>query len=199
MRKLIVGLGNPGAEYNKTRHNVGFMLVDKIHETFGSGTFKHKFAADYLELSIQNHKALLLKPQTYMNLSGQAVSQAIHFYKIPLDDILVIHDDIDLEVGKIKVKVGGSSGGHNGLKSIDELVGKEYQRIRVGVARPDGSKDVSSHVLTKFTPHEFKVIENSMLAIIKNITILLAGDAEKFMNKCALFVNEFKKGNCDGI
>lgn len=199
MKKLIIGLGNPGLEYSKTRHNVGFMVVDKIHQAFGSDAFKHKFSADYLELTIEKHPAMLLKPQTYMNLSGQSVAQFIKFYKIPLSNLIVIHDDIDLEVGKIKVKTGGGNGGHNGLKSIDEQIGKDYQRIRLGVARPIGSKDVSSHVLTKFTPHEFQLIENSMLAIIENITILLAGDAEKFMNRCALKINEFKKGLSDGI
>ena len=199
MKKLVVGLGNPGAEYNKTRHNVGFMVLDRINAAFGSGAFKDKFHSEYLELIIQKHKLLLLKPQTYMNLSGQAVLQFMQFYKISITDIVIIHDDIDLEVGKIKVKTGGSSGGHNGLKSIDGLIGRDYQRIRIGVARPHGSKDISSHVLTGFTPNEFKIIENSMLTIIENITILFTGDTEKFMNECALQVNKFKKGISDGI
>ena len=193
MKKLIVGLGNPGVEYSKTRHNIGFMIVDMLHESFGSTKFKHKFSSDYSELTIHKHKAFLLKPQTFMNLSGHAVLQFVQFFKISLKDILIIHDDIDLEVGKIKVKSGGSHGGHNGLKSLDELIGSEYQRIRVGVARPVGSNDVAFHVLSKFTPEEYMIIENSMLAIIENITILLAGDTEKFMNKCALKVNHFKK------
>jgi PTH1 family peptidyl-tRNA hydrolase len=161
--------------------------------------FKHKFSGDYIELTIKTHKLLVLKPQTYMNLSGHAVQQFLQFYKIPIKDLIVIHDDIDLEVGKIKVKTGGGNGGHNGLRSIDDLIGKEYQRIRVGVARPSGLKDVSSHVLTKFTTREFEIIENSIMAIIENIVILLADDAEKFMNKCALKVNKFKEGMKDGI
>lgn len=193
MRKLIIGLGNPGVEYQNTRHNVGFMALDKLNETYGLSNFQTKFNSEYVELAIKNHKAILLKPLTYMNLSGQAIAKVMQFYKIPLKDLIVIHDDIDLEVGKIRVKTGGSSGGHNGLKSIDELIGKEYQRIRIGVSRPTGLQVVSTHVLAKFKEEERNIIDNSILAIIENINILLLGDADKFMSSCAIVINKFKK------
>jgi PTH1 family peptidyl-tRNA hydrolase len=133
---LIVGLGNPGAEYENTRHNVGFMVVDALARRHRAGSFQAKFKAECAQVSVRGESALLVKPQTYMNLSGQSVQPAMAFYKIPLTNVVVVHDDLDLELGQIKLKRGGSPGGHNGLKSIDSQIGPEYLRVRAGIGHP---------------------------------------------------------------
>jgi PTH1 family peptidyl-tRNA hydrolase len=133
---LVVGLGNPGREYEGTRHNVGFMVVDALARRHRAPSFSSKFKAEVAQVSVRGESALLLKPQTFMNLSGQAVQPAMAFYKIPLEHILVVHDDLDLELGQIKLKRGGSPGGHNGLKSIDSQIGPNYLRVRAGIGHP---------------------------------------------------------------
>src|SRR5574344_122438 len=145
---LIVGLGNFGSEYVYTRHNVGFMTADSIAQEFSFGICKSKFDGLIAEGNVAGEKCMLLKPQTFMNLSGNSVVKAANFYKILPENIIVIHDDMDLELGKIKAKVGGGAGGHNGLKSIDANIGNGYNRIRIGVGQPmGGSEKVVSHVL----------------------------------------------------
>lgn len=133
---LIVGLGNPGREYAGTRHNVGFLVVDALARRHGAGAFASKFKAEVAQVNVRGQGALLLKPQTFMNLSGQAVQPAMAFYKVALEHIVVIHDDLDLELGQIKLKRGGSPGGHNGLKSIDGAIGPNYLRVRAGIGHP---------------------------------------------------------------
>ena len=128
---LVVGLGNPGEEYSKTRHNIGFMAADEIHSRYNFTPFKSKFEGLIAEGTIDNNKVLLLKPQTFMNLSGNSVSKVAKFYKIPVQNIVVIHDDKDLALGKLKAKNGGSAGGHNGLKNIDSHLTNQYNRIRI--------------------------------------------------------------------
>ena len=135
---LIVGLGNPGAEYAATRHNIGFMTADYLHEKYNFSPFKSKFDGLIAEGKINNEKVLLLKPQTFMNLSGNSVVKAANFYKILPQNVIVIHDDMDLPVGKLKAKIGGGAGGHNGLKSIDAAITPNYNRIRIGVCHPQG-------------------------------------------------------------
>ena len=151
---LIVGLGNPGPKYDATRHNVGFMVVDELARSHGGGAWQQKFKAEFTKVRIGRTGAILLKPQTYMNLSGQSVSRAAGFFKCDTSDILVIHDDIDLDYGIVRVKSGGGTGGHKGIDSCKkELGGAQFQRIRIGVGRPQHG-DVSDFVLKPFTPDE---------------------------------------------
>jgi PTH1 family peptidyl-tRNA hydrolase len=132
---LIVGLGNPGREYEGTRHNVGFAVVDALARRYRV-SFAAKWKGEFAQATIAHEPAVLLKPHTFMNLSGQSVQPAMAFFKIPLDHVVVVHDDLDLELGQIKLKRGGSSGGHNGLKSIDGALGPNYLRVRAGIGHP---------------------------------------------------------------
>lgn len=133
---LIAGLGNPGREYEKTRHNVGFLVVDVLARRHGAASFTSKFKSEIAQATVRGQSALLLKPQTFMNLSGQSVQPAMAFFKIPLEHVIVVHDDLDLELGQIKLKRGGSAAGHNGLKSIDSQIGPDYLRVRAGIGHP---------------------------------------------------------------
>ena len=161
--KLIVGLGNPGTQYQKTRHNVGFIVVDEIfHHGFFSENWQKKFNGLTVAGEIEGQKVLLLKPETFMNLSGQAVVAACSFFKIPPSDVIVIQDDIDLPLGKIRVKQGGSSAGHNGIKSIDAAIGPDYHRIRIGVGRPEGPMDVADYVLSAFSKEQLDQIHQEI-------------------------------------
>jgi peptidyl-tRNA hydrolase, PTH1 family len=154
---LVVGLGNPGREYEQTRHNVGFMAVE-VMGAASRAVWQTKFSSELAQLSIAGTSVVVQKPNTFMNLSGKAVQAAMAFYKLPIDNIIVIHDDLDLELGQIKLKRGGSHGGHNGLKSIDGLIGQNYLRVRAGIGHPRhaGPADapprtnVVSHVLGPF-------------------------------------------------
>lgn len=154
---LIVGLGNPGKRYEETRHNIGFMTVDRLlstltHTKISKNSFKGElYKADNF---------LLLKPQTFMNLSGESVSAVVNFYKP--DEVIVIHDDLDLKLGALRYKRGGGHGGHNGLKSIDSYIGKEYIRVRMGIGRPVLKEEVAHFVLQNFTKEEFECVENSI-------------------------------------
>lgn len=155
---LIVGLGNPGPEYAHTRHNIGFQIVDTIldqgfpHCSFSA--FKKNFKGLTSECTFQDHKIFLLKPLTYMNLSGESVGPMMRFYKISLDHILIIHDDLDLPLGGTRLKKGGGNGGHNGLKSITEHIGNDYWRLRVGIGHPGSREKVTPYVLGSFTKDE---------------------------------------------
>jgi PTH1 family peptidyl-tRNA hydrolase len=153
---LIIGLGNPGTEYKSTRHNVGFMAAD-----FLAGTdAKWKKEKNALVAKVENNK-IFVKPQTFMNNSGLAVQSLMTFYKIPVENLIVIHDDMDLKIGNVRIKKGGGSGGHNGIKSIDSVVGPEYKRIRIGVGHPrdiNSPIDPSDWVLGKFTKDELEKI-----------------------------------------
>lgn len=152
---LYVGLGNPGPTYEMTRHNIGFRVIDHlVAETGARNISKKNFEG---ELYRQGER-FFLKPLTYMNLSGRSVRAVMDFFKIPLEELVVIHDDIDLPLGTLRYKVGGSSGGHNGLKSIDDAVGREYLRIRIGVGKPARKSEVVSYVLSPFTAEEEAVV-----------------------------------------
>ncbi len=153
---LIVGLGNPGKRYEKNRHNVGFMVVDELIGRLNPTPInKKEFKGELFKSS----NILLLKPLTFMNLSGESVRAVKEFYKIPLENIIVVHDDLDLALGALRFKKGGGSGGHNGLKSIDSLCGREYLRVRFGIGRPRIKEDVVRYVLSDFTPKELECIE----------------------------------------
>lgn len=184
---LIVGLGNPGAEYAGTRHNVGFMTVDELHERFNFFPFKNKFDGLIAEGSIGGEKVFLLKPQTYMNLSGNAVVKAANFYKILPDHIVVIHDDLDLPCGKMKAKTGGGTGGHNGLKSIDAAVTPNYHRIRIGVGHPARSGEaVVNHVLSRFSKSEATLVAENILVAAETIEMLLKKGMAAFSNQLGM-------------
>jgi PTH1 family peptidyl-tRNA hydrolase len=183
--KLIVGLGNPGKEYEKNRHNVGFMAIDAIAEKHSTSSFTSKFHGLYCSADIQNKKVFLLKPTTYMNLSGKSVQELAHFFKIHPAEIMVIHDELDLETGRIKIKQGGSHAGHNGLKSIDAHITPNYHRLRLGISRPE-RMSTSNYVLGNFSEDEQIQINRSIECILNNINALLTGDYSKFMNNCAI-------------
>jgi len=154
---LFVGLGNPGSAYEDTRHNIGFKVIDKLASSFGARDIsKSSFQGE-----LAKHGTLhLLKPTTFMNLSGKSVQAVKNFYKIDMDKLIVIHDDIDLPFGAVKFKIGGSDGGHNGLKSIDSLVGREYIRVRIGIGRPEYRSQVSDYVLSKFDTQQSEKLDD---------------------------------------
>ncbi|MFY9590084.1 aminoacyl-tRNA hydrolase [Rickettsia endosymbiont of Halotydeus destructor] len=181
---FVIGLGNPGKEYQYTRHNIGFIAVDKLAKQYNlSFNVKKKFNADIAEGNVGTYKLLLIKPMTYMNLSGNAVSAIKSYYNIKLENIYVIHDDIDLAVGRIKYKQGGGNGGHNGLKSLDQTIGNNYHRIRIGISRPENSEEVADYVLHNFFKAEYNIIEQAINKITNNFDLLLEGKLEEFKNK----------------
>ena len=163
--KLIVGLGNPGKEYELNRHNVGFLAVDYLIDKFSASKVSSKFKGDLYK----SDEYLFLKPNTFMNLSGESVVLVKNFYKIDNKDIIVIHDDIDLKLGALRFKRGGSSGGHNGLKSIDSYIGNDYYRIRIGVGRPQKKEEVVNYVLSNFSEEELECIRKNFNNIEKAI------------------------------
>lgn len=188
---LVVGLGNPGAEYDKTRHNVGFMAADAIHSYYHFGPYKSKFDGLIAEGMIEGEKVYLLKPQTYMNLSGNSVVKAANFYKILPQNIVVIHDDMDLPVGKIKTKTGGGAGGHNGLKSIDAAVTPNYHRIRLGVGHPQGAGEaVVNHVLSRFSKADSALIEQNIDLVCETLPVLLKDGVAAYSNKLGLLMKK---------
>lgn len=153
--KLIVGLGNPGSKYLSTRHNIGFITIDSLAKHWGESISQQKFKGLYTKASFKNEDIILLKPQTFMNLSGESVIPAMQFFKISFQDILVIHDELDISFGKIKYKEGGGYAGHNGLKSIGAVGGSPlFNRVRFGIGRPIGAMDVSDYVLSNFSDSE---------------------------------------------
>ncbi|MDU2063823.1 MAG: aminoacyl-tRNA hydrolase [Sporomusaceae bacterium] len=161
--KLVIGLGNPGREYEATRHNIGFMAVDRLAKRWETPDWRRWEEALITEQRFQAEKVILVKPQTYMNLSGVAVRQLANFYKIDLADMLVIYDDMDLAVGKLRFRAKGSSGGHRGIESmIVELGDNHFSRLKVGISHPGGRRKVVDHVLTPFTPEESEAIEAAL-------------------------------------
>jgi PTH1 family peptidyl-tRNA hydrolase len=187
---LIAGLGNPGADYARNRHNAGFMAVDVIHESYEFGPWRSRFQGLISEGALGKRKVYLLKPQTYMNLSGDSVGAAMRFFKLPINALVVMQDEIDLPAGKLKVKTGGSDAGHNGLRSITATLEPDYRRVRIGVGHPGGSGRVHSHVLGNFTKADEKEWLVPMLTAIAEAAPLLAKDNDVgFMNKISLTLN----------
>ena len=178
---LLVGLGNPGTEYANTRHNVGFMAVDELVRRFSFPAFKSKCKGLVSSGTIAGEKVVILKPETYMNLSGDSVLAACTFYKP--DKVIVFHDDMDLPVGKVKVKTGGSAGGHNGLKSIDSRIGPDYERVRIGIGHPIDKSQVVDWVLHRFEKDDRQMIEKVLNTIAEHIELLIHGDDQTFMNR----------------
>lgn len=186
---LIVGLGNPGARHAGNRHNIGFMAVDAIAERHRFGPFRARFEGLAAEGALGPERVVALKPQTYMNESGRAVAAAARFYKVPPARIIVIHDQIDLVSGKMRVKCGGGPGGHNGLRSLDDHLGPDYWRVRLGVGHP-GDKDlVSGYVLHDFPKADRPWVGKLIEAVAEHISLLAGGDEAAFMNRVALAMN----------
>ena len=180
---LVVGLGNPGKEYAKTRHNIGFMAADEIYSRYNFSPYRAKFVGLIAEGNIDGIKTLLLKPQTFMNLSGNSVGKVAAFYKIPPENIIVIHDDKDLTLGKLKAKIGGSAGGHNGLKNIDSQIGQNYNRIRIGVGSPqEHHTDTVNFVLSRFSKAEMTLLQERIDFIASTINELIKKGIAHYSN-----------------
>ena len=183
---LIVGLGNPGAEYAAHRHNIGFLAVDEIARQHNFPPFRQKFSALISEGVIDGEKIMLIKPQTFMNRSGDSVAQTAQFYKLAPSDISVIHDELDLAPGKVRVQTGGGNGGHNGLRSIECHLGKDFVRVRLGIGHPGHKDRVHSHVLSNFHKADNEWLEPLLDSLAKNAGLIAKGDAAGLMNKLAL-------------
>ncbi|MBL6852551.1 MAG: aminoacyl-tRNA hydrolase [Alphaproteobacteria bacterium] len=187
---LIAGLGNPGAEYARSRHNAGFMAVDTIHASYGFGPWRARFQGVLSEGFLGKRKVYLLKPGTFMNLSGDSIGAAMRFFKLPLNALVVIHDELDLPAGKLKVKTGGGDAGNNGAKSITAALGADYRRVRIGIGHPGERGRVTGHVLGNFTRADEEQWLVPMLTAIAEAAPLLAKDNDVgFTNKIALTLN----------
>lgn len=187
MVKIIVGLGNPGEKYIKTRHNIGFMAIEELKTKFSYKQVK-KFNSICYEIN-GSEKLILMMPQTYMNNSGLAVQSICAFYKVKIENVIVIHDDIDLELGKIKIKIGGGHGGHNGLRSIDQMIGNAYLRIRLGVGK-DSQVETSNYVLQNFNQSELISVDRMIDFITNNISELTKDSVSP--NDISRFLNHYK-------
>src|SRR5262250_1667250 len=183
---LLVGLGNPGSRYAGNRHNIGFMAVDAIAKCHGIGPWRRRFQGVAAEGPLGGERVLLLLPGTFMNDSGRAVAEAAHFYKLGLPEIVVIHDEIDLAPGKVRVKTGGGVAGHNGLRSISAHVGNDYRRVRIGVGHPGVKSLVEGYVLSDFGKDERPWVEALCAIIADNAELLAKGQDATFQNKVHL-------------
>ena len=170
---LLVGLGNPTPDSENNRHNVGFKIIDSINKKFGLSKQKPKFKGLLTTGNINNQKVYAIKPLTFMNNSGICIRELIEYFKIDAENVIVFHDDLDVEFGKIKAKFGGSSAGHNGIASIDKFIGKDYSRVRIGIGRPKTKADVSDHVLKDFDEDEMILLEKITKNIIDSMPILI--------------------------
>lgn len=186
--QLWVGLGNPGAKYAGNRHNIGWMAVDRIAEDHGFAPWRAKFQGAVSEGTIGGEKVLLLKPETFMNLSGQSVGEAMRFYKLESTDVTVWHDEIDLAPAKVRVKAGGGHAGHNGLRSIHQHIGPHYDRVRLGVGHPGHKDRVPGYVLSDFAKAEADWLDDVLRGISDGAPQLAKGDGGKFLNAVALRV-----------
>ncbi|WP_126974627.1 aminoacyl-tRNA hydrolase [Frigidibacter oleivorans] len=184
--RLFVGLGNPGAKYAGNRHNIGFMAVDRIAADHGFGPWRAKFQAEIAEGRLGPEKVLLLKPQTFMNLSGQAVGEAMRFHKLDPADVTVFHDELDLAPGKCRVKQGGGHAGHNGLRSIHQHIGEAYGRVRLGIGHPGHKDRVAGYVLADFAKADADWLDDLLRGISDGAAALAEGDGARFQNAVAL-------------
>lgn len=181
--KLIVGLGNIGKQYVHTRHNIGFMAIDECAEKYNVDMSRHKFNGNYGEFNLRGEKVILLKPEKYMNLSGEVIRDFVKFYKIPVEDILIINDDMDISIGKFKLKYKGSSGGHNGLKNIELHLGtSEYKRLKIGISH-NKQLDTKDYVLSKFSSSELEILEPIIDLVPSLVEDFLNMPFDNVMNK----------------
>jgi PTH1 family peptidyl-tRNA hydrolase len=186
--QLLVGLGNPGDKYRGNRHNIGFMAIDAIAGRHGIAGFRQKFRGLIAEGTIGGQKVLLLKPQTFMNNSGDSIREVVDFYKLSPEDVTVLYDEIDLVPGKVRIKRGGGNGGHNGLRSIDPQIGTNYRRVRLGVGHPGHKDAVMPHVLNDFGKADREWLNPLLDALADNADLLVKGDDNTLMNKLAIAV-----------
>lgn len=186
--KLFVGLGNPGAKYAGNRHNIGFMAVDAIAADHGFGPWKARFRGLVSEGRLGGEQVMLLKPETFMNLSGQSVGEAMRFYKLTPADVMVFHDELDLAPGKLKVKQGGGHAGHNGLRSMHQHIGEAYGRVRLGIGHPGHKDAVANYVLSDFAKAEQGWLDDLLRGISDGAAHLAEGDGARFLNMVALRV-----------
>ncbi|MBZ9850661.1 aminoacyl-tRNA hydrolase [Mesorhizobium sp. CA14] len=187
---VFAGLGNPGAKYENNRHNVGFMAADAIARRHSFSPWSRKFQGLICEGTLGGEKILLIKPQTFMNLSGQSVGEALRFYKLEPAALTVFYDEIDLAAGKLRIKVGGGSGGHNGIRSLDQHVGNAYRRVRIGVGHPGVKEMVHGHVLGDFAKADREWLDVLLDAIADDAALLAKGDDSSFMNRVTLTLRD---------
>ena len=180
---LLVGLGNPSPNNKDNRHNVGFLIIDAINQKFKLSKQKPKFKGLLTTGKIEEQKVYAIKPLTFMNSSGICIKELTEYFKIDVKNVFVFHDDMDIDVGKVKVKFGGSSAGHNGIESIDKNIGKHYSRIRIGVGRPTDSSDGADHVLNNFSSDEKQSVEEVKKNITESLSILIKKDLDLFSSK----------------
>lgn len=183
--KILVGLGNPGEKYEQNRHNVGFMAIDAIAQRHNAAPWRKRFQGYAAETEIGGSKCLLLKPATYMNESGRAASEALRFYKLAAADVIVLHDELDLEPGKVRVKAGGGSAGHNGLKSLTAHIGNDYRRVRIGIGHPGNREAVVHYVLHDFSREDREWLGALLSAMADAAPHLVAGEDARFLNEIA--------------
>lgn len=171
---LIAGLGNPGSKYELTRHNIGFLVIDEMTKNYSTTNINK---SNFQSITLKSNNIVFAKPQTFMNLSGDSIVSIKKYFNIENDKIIVVHDDLDLPFGTIKYKIGGGHGGHNGLKSIDSHIGKEYVRIRVGIGKPKEKNDVANYVLSNFSKEELKALEDIIPRIVDAIEFYIKSDS----------------------
>ncbi len=191
---LFVGLGNPGSEYKGNRHNTGFMAADELVRRYNFSSWRSRFNAETAEGEIGGEKVLLIKPQTFMNNSGESVYAAMSFYKLPVGNIVVFHDEMDVPVGKVKAKIGGGAGGHNGLRSIDSRCGTDYARVRIGIGHPADRSLVVPYVLSNFSKEEKNILETEFEDIAEAAPYLITGGPAEFTSRLAVIQSKKKKG-----
>ena len=182
---VVCGLGNPGKKYTDTRHNLGFKIIDKIRLKYKFNIYKKDQSKEVYKGKIKRKEFYLLKPLTYMNLSGLPLSKFLQYYKIPIKNLTVVHDDLDLKLGKIKIKKGGGNAGHNGLQNIDDIIGNSYNRLRIGIGHPLSNKSVNKYVLEKFNAEEKKIINKIIDLSVEHIDLLFS-KKELFLTKISL-------------
>jgi PTH1 family peptidyl-tRNA hydrolase len=197
--KLIAGLGNIGEKYAANRHNIGFMAVDEIASAYRFGPWKKRFQALACEGQIGTEKCLLLKPATYMNESGRALGEAMRFYKLSIADIIVVHDELDLEPGKVRVKSGGGNAGHNGLKSISAHIGNEYKRVRLGIGHPGDKALVAHYVLQDFSRGDKAWLTGLLQAVARGAQRLVEGNDAAFLSDAARVVPAAEKAKYSAV
>ena len=181
---VVVGLGNPGKQYDKTRHNVGFDVIDILAEEYGISVSKIKHKALIGEGRVGSEKVLLVKPQTYMNLSGETLIDIYNYYKVDMENIIVIYDDIDLDVGKIRIRKKGSGGTHNGMRSITKCLGStDFPRVRVGVSKPRPGQDLADFVLSRFRKEEADDVQLGLEKAAKSVDVMIRDNIDLAMNK----------------
>ena len=185
---LLVGLGNPGPKYERNRHNIGYMAVDEIVRRHSFAPYRARFQSLTAEGNLGGGKVLVMKPTTFMNESGRAVGEAMRYYKLTPDDVLVIHDELDLAAGKIRIKKGGGLAGHNGLRSIDAHIGKEFHRLRMGIGHPGDKDRVHGHVLSDFSKPELAMFEKIVDAVAEFGDALGDREFDAFMTKVSLIL-----------